>query len=380
MAAGAAGRDAGGMELLDRIHRLAARGDDLSRVRAEIDRLLRRAVGYDMAAVSTVDPATLLWTSCFVSGLDPRGAAERERVLFGLEFQGGDPNGYAELAAAARPVASLHQATGGDLSRARRHRLLLRGLDVVDEARVILRSRDGCWGSLTLYRRAPATPFTEDELALLAALSTPIAELFRLTLLRAALAAPDGLDHPPGMLLVTGSGEVEVTSADARAWLEAIDDRERLPSAVRAVAAAAASGDGLARAALPARDGRWVVLHGSPASGGDGSGDRVAIIIEGARPAVLSEVIAGAYGLTARERQITGLAAQGHSTRQMAGTLGISPFTVQDHLKAVFAKTGVRSRGELVAAIYARHYAPHSAAGRAPGPYGWYLDEHLVAS
>ncbi|MEU8125490.1 helix-turn-helix transcriptional regulator [Spirillospora sp. NPDC049024] len=367
------------MELLDRIHRLAARGDDLTRVRAEVDRLLRRAVGYDIAAVSTVDPATLLWTSCFVSGLDPQGSAERERVLFGLEFEGGDPNGYAELAAAASPVASLHRATGGDLSRARRYRLLLRGLDVVDEARVVLRSREGCWGSLTLYRRAPATPFTDDELTLLAAVSTPIADLFRLTLLRAALAAPDGLDHPPGMLLVTAAGEVEVSSADARAWLEAVDDRGRLPSALRAVAAAASSGDGLARAALPARDGRWVVLHGSPASGGEGAADRVAVIIEGARPAVLSEVIAGAYGLTPRERQITGLAAQGRSTRQMAAALGISPFTVQDHLKAVFGKTGVRSRGELVAALYSRHYAPRAAASTAPGPYGWYLDEHVAA-
>jgi hypothetical protein len=33
-----------------------------------LDRLLRMAVGYDVAALSTVDPATNLWTSCFVSG------------------------------------------------------------------------------------------------------------------------------------------------------------------------------------------------------------------------------------------------------------------------------------------------------------------------
>ncbi|MEV4003873.1 helix-turn-helix transcriptional regulator [Actinomadura sp. NPDC049753] len=78
------------------------------------------------------------------------------------------------------------------------------------------------------------------------------------------------------------------------------------------------------------------------------------------------------------ERQITGLAARGHSARRMAAALGISPFSVQDHLKAVFAKTGVRSRGELVAEVRTRHYALRSAAGAAPGPYGWYLDEHLA--
>jgi hypothetical protein len=31
---------------------------------------------------------------------------------------------------------------------------------------------------------------------------------------------------------------------------------------------------------------------------------------------------------------------------------------VRDHLKAIFAKVGVGSRGELVAKLFAEHYAP----------------------
>jgi DNA-binding CsgD family transcriptional regulator len=87
----------------------------------------------------------------------------------------------------------------------------------------------------------------------------------------------------------------------------------------------------------------------------------------------------GAYGLTPREREITALAAQGRSTKQIASALGISPFTVQDHLKAVFGKVGVQSRAELVAALYVRHYEPRRAAGSTPGPYGWYLDDAQTA-
>jgi DNA-binding CsgD family transcriptional regulator len=155
-----------------------------------------------------------------------------------------------------------------------------------------------------------------------------------------------------------------------------LDDRGRVPSAVRVVAAAAASGDGLARAALPTRDGRWVVLHGSRV----GEGGGVAVVVEGARPVVISEVIAGALGLSPRERDVCGLAAQGRTTRQMAQALGISPFTVQDHLKAVFAKTGVQTRAELVAMLYLQHYEPQRDAGAVPGPYGWYLDDAVPAA
>ncbi len=112
-----------------------------------------------------------------------------------------------------------------------------------------------------------------------------------------------------------------------------------------------------------------------PPAGATGIG----IIVEGAQPVTLSAVIAGAYGLTPREREITALAARGHSTRQIATTLGISPFTVQDHLKAVFGKIGVRSRAELVVTLYVQHYQPRREAGATPSPYGWYLDDHAAA-
>ena len=241
----------------------------------------------------------------------------------------------------------------------------------------MLTSRNMVWGSLTLYRRAPRPPFTERDENIVRGVLTAMADLFRLAMLRAAIATPSGLERPPGMIVVSPDGEITAVSEAARNWLDVIDDRDRIPSAVRSVAAAAAAGDGLAHAVFPVPEGRWVILHGSPLGGRDGG---VGIIIEGAQPVTLSEVIASAYGLTPREREVTAFAAQGRSTKQIASALGISPFTVQDHLKAVFAKVGVQSRAELVAALYVRHYEPRRTAGSTPGPYGWYLDDYQAAA
>jgi DNA-binding CsgD family transcriptional regulator len=57
------------------------------------------------------------------------------------------------------------------------------------------------------------------------------------------------------------------------------------------------------------------------------------------------------FGLSAGERRVVELALQGRSTKQMAAELVISPYTVQDRLKGVFEKVGVRSRRDLVARL-----------------------------
>ena len=79
-----------------------------------------------------------------------------------------------------------------------------------------------------------------------------------------------------------------------------------------------------------------------------------------------------AYGLTEQERKVTGLVCRGGSTAQLAAELRISPYTVQDHLKSVFEKVGVRSRRELVATILREHYLPGAKAGRPLGASGYF--------
>jgi DNA-binding NarL/FixJ family response regulator len=53
---------------------------------------------------------------------------------------------------------------------------------------------------------------------------------------------------------------------------------------------------------------------------------------------------------------VTRALARGLNTTEIAAELHLSRYTVQDHLKAVYEKVGVSSRGELVAKMFADHY------------------------
>jgi DNA-binding CsgD family transcriptional regulator len=65
------------------------------------------------------------------------------------------------------------------------------------------------------------------------------------------------------------------------------------------------------------------------------------------------ELLCRVYALSPRERDVVSLLVAGLDTRAIAKRLFISPHTVQDHLKSVFAKVGIHSRRELLATLSA---------------------------
>ena len=83
-------------------------------------------------------------------------------------------------------------------------------------------------------------------------------------------------------------------------------------------------------------------------------GDDIAVTIERASPFERLELFARAAGLSPRESELVEHLTTGADTRQVAALMFVSENTVQDHLKAVFAKTGVRSRRELLARVAGR--------------------------
>jgi DNA-binding CsgD family transcriptional regulator len=104
------------------------------------------------------------------------------------------------------------------------------------------------------------------------------------------------------------------------------------------------------------------VVHAARLAGSATDG-QTAVILEPAHPPEITPLILQAYALTAREAQVVQQVLHGRSTAEIAGELVISPQTVQQHLKAVFDKVGVRSRRELAPRIFAEHYRPGFVTG-----------------
>jgi len=348
----------------DKIARLAGHDLDLVTFWRESSEAVASAVPHYMTPCwFTLDPASLLITSHYQTEyveLPPEWLAH--------EYFADDFHKLTDLVRSGRGISTLHEATGGDPSRSPGWNRYVRPYGGDQELLVGLRTRTGdTWGVLSLYREPGQPAFDPDELRFLREVSPYLAEGARRGLLVGEAAEPEG-PEAPGLVVLREDWSVESLTPGVAHWLAELPDgdweaRGKLPPAVLAVAGRAlrtaehpeAPGE-VALARVLSREGRWLVLHGA-ALVGDGA-RRVAVIVEPAHPARISSLLMAAYGLTEREQDVTRLVLQGAATAEIAERLAVLPQTVQQHLKSVFDKTGVRSRRELVGKVFFAHYEP----------------------
>jgi DNA-binding CsgD family transcriptional regulator len=345
------------------------------RLKAEVLGRLRRVVPIDAVWWATADPATLLFTQAYREGIPE----ETTPYFVDNEFLGDDVNKWTELAHDPAGVRTLFGATSGEPRASARYRELFGPLGMGDELRAVLRTGGACWGLLCLHRQA-GRPFSDAEAGYLKRMAPHLATGLRAGLLVASLERAD-LVEAPGLVVLDANGAAVATTEAAESWLNELgqtrSSRLPMPAEVYAVAGRLRRpgpdpAGSVPRLQVRTRAGRWVSLHASWLPAGQGEPDRVAVIIQPAAPAEVAPVIMHAYGLTEQERQVTGLVCQGLSTEQIAARLVVSVYTVQDHLKSVFDKTGVRSRRDLVATILQHHYLPNAKQGRPVGPGGFF--------
>jgi DNA-binding CsgD family transcriptional regulator len=176
------------------------------------------------------------------------------------------------------------------------------------------------------------------------------------------------------MLIVDDDLEVLTMTASAERWLAELSDGcPGLPEAVRSVVGYMklvhdrdAPEQGIPRARIRAASGRWLAIYASRTREPGSAAGNIAVIIEEARPSEIAPLIVDAYGLSPREARVTRMVLQGLSTKEIAAEIHLSPYTVQDHLKVIFEKVGVRSRRELVARIFDQYHWPRFGLGANP--------------
>lgn len=319
-----------------------------------LDRL-PAAIAFDCGFFAAADPATLLYTSAVRRHMP----AEASPAFIRTELTEHDVNQFRHLARAKDPVGWLDAATHDNRQSSLRYREAMRPFGLGDELRVALRLDGWCWGLLCLHRADAVAGFDQRDADLLAALAPHLAQGLRRSMVSDA-AAQDWNDDGPGVVIVAPDRTVDAATPAAARWLEelALLDAPTaigLPTVVRAVierleAGATPSARGLIpRARVRAPSGRWLVVHASHL---DNDEDRAVVVIEPASPAALSTLVVAAYGLTAREAEVAQRVLAGLARKAIATELHISPHTVNDHVKAVFDKSGVSSAGQLRARLF----------------------------
>jgi DNA-binding CsgD family transcriptional regulator len=256
-------------------------------------------------------------------------------------------------------------------------------MDADAELRATFNAGGRGWGLLHLNRAGTAHGFSEDEVGFVETIAPIVGRALRRSLISHPAGAVAG--RGPGMAVVDAGGRLASATPEAVDWFEELESMYRLPDAglgldvPSEIVVAAQEARSRAAARMPVaatrtrartRSGVWLLIHASCLHAGEGTAADVAVVIEPAKASEVAPLIVDAYELTPREIDVTRALARGLTTNEIARELHLSRYTVQDHLKSVYEKAGVSSRGELVAKMFADHYhdglagALHAAASR----------------
>lgn len=323
---------------------LAATGLGVTDLHTAAIQLIEGKVGTDLTCWATLDPETLVVST--MTGV--RVAEEYELWLAKAEYSADEPHRFATLALRKQAIAKLSDLPDRDRNRSARFNNVWRPLGIDQELRVLFLADGACWGAAGMVRAG--RDFADRETDFLTAVAPAIASATRLAVRSEAGGLIPGAR--PAIVIVGPRGELRATTHAAQDWQDRLNEiapgRFTVMMEVMAVGARSATSSSF-RARLRDARGQWAILEASPLIGGED--DQIAVTIEPASGNQLIGMLLVAYDLTAREREICQEVMAGHSTSDIAGRLFISTNTVQDHLKSVFAKVGVRSRGELVARL-----------------------------
>ncbi|MFY9712437.1 MAG: helix-turn-helix transcriptional regulator [Microbacterium sp.] len=358
---------------------LSRAGLDLDDFIGEATSTVQNAIPWVGACVGTHDPATMMLTSARKYGT--LAANNEHDALWGyLEYDIAEETSFRSLVLAGVRAIGMKAAGHVDDDRSERMNRLMRPMyGFTDEARLVFHDSAGMWGCLALFRGPDTPAFDDQEVTFLGSLSESFARGVRTGMLTRLAEISVATDVPgPAVVIVDAQGAVSQISLGAEERLAqlstSVNSGDPLAIVTSLVGAArrvrSEPGSSIPRTRVRTASGAWLVLHASPLAGSAGAVGDVVVTIEEARPPEIVALVVAACGLTPRERDVTSLVLQGVDTKEIAAKMHVSAYTVQDHLKSVFEKVGVRSRRELISRIYFDQYVPRM--GGEIAPTGWF--------
>lgn len=298
---------------------------------------------FDCAAVMTADPATLLPTGGVFTELDNsvctpfwRSEAADDELLR-----------FSDLARSKSEVGTLAGLLPDGFEYSRRYREIFSAISLGDELRVVFQAGGACFGMASFVRADRGRAFSGDELDAVRQLTGSAVEILREELIApTSRAIPEG----PVTLAVDPEGQVVARTPGAQAVLADLTGAAigaiALPPTVIApierVRARPEAGPLITR--VRGLSGSWYRLCVSPFEDHPG---HFALTIDPTRASDLTPIYLSSYGLTPREIEVVSNLLRGLSAKEIAAEFDISTHTIRDHIKAIYQKIGVRSRGEL---------------------------------
>jgi DNA-binding CsgD family transcriptional regulator len=343
----------------DRLERefrlLAGRGLREAEIRREVmDRLLR-VVPADGWVMQNVDPETMLVNDCtFSPGVDPAFAP----AFYEIEYGAPDFAKHDALARSPRRGAVLSVETTQTPSRSSRYRRVLEPQGFAHELRLAPVAGDTPWAFIDLYRRPDRRDFDADELRALLVAQNALARALGMAVASTCSASihPRPASRQPATILITRTGRLVGQAGPVAACFEALRSATHpempIPASILSIALAAICRRDHAppHMRVLSQIHGWYSMDAAVLEGEPGVGD-IAITIQPAQGPELVGLRMRMLGFTPRERGVCELVLAGASTKLIATQLSLSPYTIQDQLKSVFAKAQVGTRGELSALL-----------------------------
>ncbi len=309
-------------------------------------------------------------------------------------------NRWTELCRGNDPVGLLQLGTSGQPTRSLLWREMLCDIGISDIASLVFADRYGCWGFLDLWRRDQR--YTAADADWLAGVSATITRALRRRLASAfAESAPAG--RPPGgpaVLILDDHLRIISRTAAATDWLRSLlptpAGRSPIPAVAYNVAAQLLAAEAGVDSHPPSVRTRvagqaWVTLrasrlhaddeldsvapvailrspHSGPVQAGatESGAGLIAVSIEETTAGPRLDLFAKSHGLSDREQQVLELLSRAAETRDIAIQMAITEYTVQDHLKSIFHKTGLSSRNALLLTAIGPHRGTGTAGPVAP--------------